>query len=88
MTGRVLDASGAPVPGQLTGLKVLCVENEPLALKSMQALLQRWGMMVDTAVSAEEVITRGGVWDVILADYQLDGELRTGIPGLCRCRRL
>ena len=58
--------------GQMTGLKVLCVENEGAILASMKALLVRWGVHFQGVATAEEALALPGTWDVILADYQLD----------------
>lgn len=60
------------------GLRVLCVENDELILHGMVALLSLWGVQVSDAATAEEAHGLTGTWDVILADYQLDGE-ETGL---------
>jgi len=63
--------------GSLTGLCVLCVDNEPDILAGMRALLGRWGCHVVTAgdgAEAREMLARHDP-AVILADYHLaDGE--------------
>ncbi|MGY6586938.1 MAG: PAS domain-containing hybrid sensor histidine kinase/response regulator [Wenzhouxiangella sp.] len=59
----------------LSGLTVLCVDNEPDILTGMQALIQPWGCRVLTAADeaeAEAVIAAHGAPHVVLADYHLD----------------
>lgn len=59
--------------GNLQGLRVLCIDNEPAILAGMQALLGRWNCMVVVAsngVEAHEQLARHNP-QVILADYHL-----------------
>ncbi|OBZ96674.1 histidine kinase [Pararhizobium polonicum] len=60
----------------LHGLRVLCIDNEPLILEGMKLLLEGWGCTVSTASSMD-------IWqqdpparelrpDAIVADYHLD----------------
>ena len=60
------------------GLRILYVENEAPVLLAMNALLDRYGAIVSSASSAEQALSLGGTWDVILADYHL-GQDRTGL---------
>jgi CheY-like chemotaxis protein len=68
----------APQMGEqspLTGLNVLCVDNEPDILDGMQMLLERWGCQVVTAESladATEQVREYGVPDLLLVDYHLE----------------
>ena len=61
--------------GDLSGLRVLCVDNEPDILLGMQALLTPWGCEVTCAGNESEV--RAAIEpmvqppDVMLVDYQL-----------------
>jgi CheY-like chemotaxis protein len=61
---------------RLAGLTVMCVENEPSVLLSMQALLEGWGCKVLAAGDTGEALSllgeRGVVPDIVLADYHLD----------------
>ncbi len=64
-------------PASLVGGTVLCVDDEAAILDGMQTLLERWGMRVLRASTAEEA--RGAFMqhspDVVLADYRLgDGD--------------
>jgi PAS domain S-box-containing protein len=64
-------------PASLVGGTVLCVDNEEDILDGMQTLLERWGVRVLRATSADEA--RGKFVqhapDVVLADYRLgEGE--------------
>lgn len=56
----------------LTGLHVLCIDNDPRILDGMRALLEGWGCVVSVAASA--VDAGPTMPDIILADYHLDGE--------------
>ncbi len=59
----------------LSGLTVLCVDNEPDILAGMQALIQPWGCRVLTAADeteADAAIAADATPHVILADYHLD----------------
>ncbi len=60
----------------LSGLKVLCIDNDPNILEGMRALLNNWDCDVTTAESLEDSRQKldGRVPDIILADYQLDDE--------------
>lgn len=72
--------------GQLNGLRVLCIDNEPNILKGMSSLLQGWSCEVATAINEDEcleVLENGFTPDIILADYHL-GEEATGIGALQR----
>lgn len=63
-------------PGQLTGMNVLCIDNEPDILVGMQTLLEQWGCHVRTATDLEAAssqLTSGDeLPDIILADYHLE----------------
>ena len=75
--------------GELTGLLILCIDNEPEILKGMEAMLTGWGCHVLTAASLEEVIDlidkQGHSPDGIIADYHLDSG--TGIDVIEECRK-
>ncbi|PQA46750.1 PAS domain-containing hybrid sensor histidine kinase/response regulator [Amnimonas aquatica] len=67
----------SPGSGNLQGLVVLCVDNEPDILAGMRALLGRWGCQVVTAGDGDEARRQLAAHDpaVVLADYHLaDGE--------------
>jgi CheY-like chemotaxis protein len=67
----------APTAGRIAGLKVLCIDNEPDVLNGMQALLEGWGCVTQTAQNAVEAIDQlrrtGDMPDIVLADFHLDG---------------
>lgn len=68
-------------PASLVGGTVLCVDNEEEILDGMQALLERWGLRVLRAASAEEarrVFLQHGP-DVVLADYRLGDDSEDGL---------
>jgi len=80
---RLAAASAPGRSGALTGLKVLCVDNEEAILRSLKALLRRWGAEVDTALSAADVDALEGPWDAALVDYHLR-EAETGLDLILR----
>ena len=69
--GRALPAAVA-----LTGLCVLCVDNDPRILEGMRLLLEGWGCNVRTAPARanSNIRAASAAPDIILADYHLDGE--------------
>jgi signal transduction histidine kinase/CheY-like chemotaxis protein len=60
----------------LTGLKVLCVDNERAVLDAMEGLLSGWGCDVRTARSLRDIdrdqLLVGWLPDLVLMDYHLD----------------
>jgi signal transduction histidine kinase len=54
----------------LTGMSVLCIDNDRRILEGMRALIEGWGCTVATATGADDI--PAGVPDIILADYHLD----------------
>lgn len=98
----IADETATPKPrrrmaGELGGLRVLCLDNEPDILDGMRAMLENWDCVVATARSGAEaekllLLDRddnrdniGFVPDIILADYHLSsGE--TGLDVLIRLR--
>jgi PAS domain S-box-containing protein len=79
-----------PEPGNLHGLRVLCVDNDGAILDGMEALLGQWGVQVLKARNSAEatmLCEQSGV-DTVLADYHL-GDGVDGIDllhRLCRSR--
>ncbi|MCJ2180193.1 ATP-binding protein [Novosphingobium album (ex Hu et al. 2023)] len=55
----------------LSGLRVLCIDDEPDILVGTEALIRRWGGEVISAPDAESALGLNGEWDVVLADYGL-----------------
>jgi len=81
----------APAPltaGQMQGLSVLCIDNDPDVLNALRVLLEGWGCSVLAAQGGAEALARlrdtAGEPDIILADYHLDGG--TGIEALAGLR--
>ena len=81
----------APRPdiGQLAGLTILCIDNEPKILEGMEALLRGWGCTVLKATDAESALavlaTSSEAPDGLLIDYHLDAT--TGIEAIEALRR-
>ncbi|RXT28283.1 hybrid sensor histidine kinase/response regulator [Rhizobium leguminosarum] len=76
-------------PGQpLSGLKILCIDNEPKILEGMRLLISGWGCEVEALDGLAEVTAldgREGPPDIVIADYHLgDG---TGIAAILHLRR-
>ncbi|VAW04034.1 Sensor histidine kinase [hydrothermal vent metagenome] len=67
-------------PHDLSGLVVLCIDNDPDILVGMKILLSNWNCQVVCCRSLKEVEDKfnGQTADIILADYHLDHE-ETGI---------
>ena len=70
---------------KLDGLQLLCIDNEPLILEGMQAMLKGWKCLPFTAASLEEaellLENQDTEIDIYLADYHLnDG--KTGVQAL------
>ena len=65
---------------KLTGLTVLCVDDEATILEGMSALLSRWDCNVLTCTNGEDAIELACSHDVkaIIADFQL-GSNETGL---------
>ena len=73
-------------PGDLSGLRVLCVDNDNAILDGMEALLAQWGVHVlkaHNSAEAELLCSQTGI-DTILADYHLGD----GVDGIELLRRL
>ncbi|MFJ5368702.1 NahK/ErcS family hybrid sensor histidine kinase/response regulator [Bosea sp. CER48] len=72
--------------GQLGGMRLLVIDNEPAILDGMKRLLEGWGCQVTTAPSLEEALPHvggKGEADVLIADYHLDhGNGLTAITSL------
>ncbi|MGV9009925.1 hybrid sensor histidine kinase/response regulator [Brevundimonas sp.] len=68
-------AARPAVPGVaavgLSGLRVLCVDNDPAILEALSALLARWGVRMTAAVDARTALAVEGTFDVALVDLHL-----------------
>lgn len=77
-----------PTPGDITGLRVLLIEDNLNARTAVQELLQAWGCEVRVAankVEALQQLQEAGAPDVILSDYHL-GAHETGIECIAALR--
>ncbi len=72
--------------GQLAGMRLLVIDNEPAILDGMKRLLEGWGCRVTIAAGLEEALPHVGGKnepDVLIADYHLDhGNGLTAISSL------
>ncbi len=66
-----------PITAELSGLHVLCVDNDPEILDGMRALLTRWGLQVSTAGGLERALERCRQQrpDLLLVDFHLNEAL-------------
>ena len=83
------EARGEVPPDSLTGLRVLCIDNDREILDGMRALLSRWQVQVIVAADVDEALSRlqVAVPDVLLVDYHLHDRLDgLGLIGLLRER--
>jgi CheY-like chemotaxis protein len=66
-----------PASDSLTGLKVLCVDNDQEILDGMRVLLGRWGVNVVTAATVDAALERvvAEAPAVMLVDYHLHDRL-------------
>jgi PAS domain S-box-containing protein len=80
--------SVAPPSGDVAGLDVLCIDDEPAILDGMRTLLGRWNVAVRTADGLEAALAavRERAPDLLLVDYQL-GEALDGLDVLQILRR-
>jgi signal transduction histidine kinase len=79
----------AAVPGDLTGLRVVVIDDDGGARTAMTSLLEHWGCKVIGAGSQAEALTAlpssGGELNAIIADYRLrDG--RDGVEAIAAVR--
>jgi Na+/proline symporter/signal transduction histidine kinase/CheY-like chemotaxis protein len=74
--------------GDLTGLAVIVIDNEPSILTGMQALLDGWGcqaaLCADPDAALKETARRGLAPDILLVDYHLNEG--TGLEAIARLR--
>jgi CheY-like chemotaxis protein len=87
---RRAESAGKVLPQPLSGLRVLCIDNEPQILDGMALLLSGWGCTILRAASlaaVEELArNRETAPDIVIADYHLDDG--TGIDAILRLRGL
>lgn len=73
----------------LSGLEVLCIDNDARILEGMRLLLEGWGCKVAVCSGMRAFLNARGrqtVPDIILADYHLDGE--NGLDAIDRLREI
>ncbi len=87
----VIAADESVTGSALAGLRVLCVDDQPDVRQAQTMLLQRWGVMVSEADSAEAALAMAPDFDLLLADLNLgtgmDGGalIRTLLPAIPIC---
>ncbi len=73
----------------LSGLEILCIDNDPRILEGMRLLLEGWGCEVAAWSGMRaffEARERRSAPDIVLADYHLDGE--NGLDAIDRLRQI
>jgi signal transduction histidine kinase len=77
--GLFAESTAAPAPvhaSLLTGMHVVCIDNEPAILEGMRLLLEGWGCKVTSAADDRKALAAlkrtPGAPDAIIADYHLD----------------
>lgn len=76
--------AASAVPGALEGARALCIDNDAMVLDAMASALARWGAHVEAFASDVDYLAGEAdapIPDILLLDYQLDGE-RTGFDAL------
>ena len=71
-------------PATLSGLRVLCIDNDIRIVEGMRLLLEAWGCRVATSSGVGHADAIEGRPDLVVADYHLDGE--TGLSVIARLR--
>ncbi|NVO08058.1 MAG: response regulator, partial [Rhodoferax sp.] len=77
-----------PGPGDVSGMRILVIEDNANAREAVQGLLQSWGCSVQEASSQAEALAQldaAGVPDLILSDYHL-GAAETGMDCIAALR--
>ena len=72
---RVRGAAAASLAGDLRGLRILIVEDDPDAREFLAELLRRRGVSVTETISAGDALAalRGGQYDLVISDIGLPG---------------
>jgi CheY-like chemotaxis protein len=77
--GRLVEPAAAAMmePGDLGGMRVLCVDNDPAILEGMRVLLSRWDVEVECALDPYKALELSASqrFDAVLADYHLQGQM-------------
>lgn len=89
LTPKTVSGTAGYSAAALTGLHVLCVDNDGRILDGMRLLLEGWGCRVSTrsgsrAIEMQQVTPPP---DMVLADYHLDGETGLDVIGKLRAQR-
>jgi len=74
---------------QLSGKRLLVVDDDALILESTAAILSSWGCRVSSAASLADVkkmLSEGDEWDLVISDYQL-GIDNTGVDVIDSVRK-
>jgi CheY-like chemotaxis protein len=89
-SARRVEAPPSMANQPLSHLRLLCIDNEPVILEGMRAMLEGWGCNVLTASSVEEAESTldeaGTKLDGILIDYHLDTMLGTDVCDMLRTK--
>jgi Na+/proline symporter/signal transduction histidine kinase/CheY-like chemotaxis protein len=83
---REIEAKAPARPAaSLSGLHVLCIDNDARILNGMRLLLEGWGCVVETDAGSRDPVSSGGRRpDLVIADYHLDGGTGLDVIGKLR----
>ena len=80
-----------PAIDKLHGLQVALVDDDPMVIKSMRALLTNWGCLLQHAEDGDTLIAQlmfsGSIPHVVISDYRLCGS-ETGVDVIRKVERL
>jgi len=88
--GMAVSEAVARPAGDLTGMRVLCLDNSPDILQATQTLLTRWGVQVSSAINVDEamqIMAQSPAPHCLLVDYHLHDRL-DGLDALDALRGL
>lgn len=67
--------AASPAPPDISGLRVMVIEDEPTILEGLQILMESWGCRVGTAANADQALELARSWpqppDIIVSDLRL-----------------
>ncbi len=89
-TAPAADAKLQVLPGDVSGMQLLLIEDNVQAIEAVKGLLQSWGCAVQVALSLPEALEQmqhNGVPDLILSDFHL-GATENGIVCIQTLRRV
>ncbi|TDR31405.1 ATP-binding response regulator [Hydromonas duriensis] len=84
-------ADSAPIQDVLAGKRVAIIDDDEMALESLNELLSSWGMEVSIILSSDmlvESIAEEGDFDLVISDYHLGMAHETGLDILAEAQKI